>query len=126
MAAELTDFDARKVAAARPHAGSERMATNDDALVALVDEAMLDAGRPVPRRRGEPGVGCRAGAVRLAGARRGEADAWHFDAVALRRVRWMVRLERDFEAVPELAALVVDLQAEIERLRARLDRAGLG
>ena len=102
------------------------MAMNDDALVALVDEAMLTLDDL-----------CRVGAVSpewvaervqsgLLVARRGQADVWHFDAVALRRVRWMVRLERDFEAVPELAALVVDLQAEIERLRARLDRAGLG
>ena len=45
---------------------------------------------------------------------------------ALQRVRCMVRLERDFDAVPELAALVADLQDEIERLRARLRRAGLG
>ena len=59
-------------------------------------------------------------------ARRGEAAAWHFDAVALKRVRCMVRLERDFDAVPELAALVADLQAEIDRLRRRLARAGLG
>lgn len=43
-----------------------------------------------------------------------------FDVAALRRARAMARLERDFDAVPELAALVVDLQDEIEALRARL------
>ena len=53
-------------------------------------------------------------------------DDWRFDAVALHRVRCMVRLERDFDAVPELAALVADLQDEIERLRARLAAAGIG
>jgi chaperone modulatory protein CbpM len=102
------------------------MPTNDEALVALLDEAGLTLEDL-----------CRAGAVApewvserveagLLVARRGEAAGWQFDAVALKRVRCMVRLERDFDAVPELAALVADLQAEIERLRARLQRAGLG
>jgi len=50
---------------------------------------------------------------------------WHFDAAALRRARVLWRLERDFDAVPELAALVADLEDEIDRLRARLRRAGL-
>jgi chaperone modulatory protein CbpM len=36
----------------------------------------------------------------------------------------MVRIERDFDAVPELAALVADLEAEIERLRRRLQALG--
>ncbi|MCP5265449.1 MAG: MerR family transcriptional regulator [Burkholderiaceae bacterium] len=44
----------------------------------------------------------------------------------IRRVREMHRLERDFDAVPELAALVADMIEEIESLRARLRRAGLG
>jgi len=102
------------------------MPRNDEALVALLDEAGLTLEDL-----------CRAGAVApewvserveagLLVARRGEAAGWQFDAVALKRVRCMVRLERDFDAVPELAALVADLQAEIERLRARLQRAGLG
>lgn len=50
------------------------------------------------------------------------AGAWRFDAALLLRVRVMRRVERDFDAVPELAALVADLQDEIRRLRARLDR----
>jgi len=36
----------------------------------------------------------------------------------------MQHYERDFEAVPELAALVVDLLDEIAALRAQLRRAG--
>lgn len=55
----------------------------------------------------------------------GAGDAWRFDAAAVRRVRCMAQLERDFDAVPELAALVADLQEEIDRLRARLRGAGL-
>lgn len=52
-------------------------------------------------------------------------QTWRFDALALGRVRHMRRLERDFDAVPELAALVVDLLDEVQRLRSRLRRAGL-
>ena len=47
-----------------------------------------------------------------------------FDAQVLRRVRAMARVEQDFDAVPELAALVVDLQDEIDRLRRSLQRLG--
>ncbi|MFN3298439.1 chaperone modulator CbpM [Caldimonas sp.] len=53
------------------------------------------------------------------------ASAWRFDAATLRRVRCMVHLERHFDAVPELAALVADLHDEIDALRRRLARAGL-
>lgn len=51
--------------------------------------------------------------------------AWRFGSRALARVRQMRRIERDFDAVPELAALVADLVDEIDELRARLHRAGL-
>ena len=50
----------------------------------------------------------------------GEPSAWRFDALVLRRARSMSRLEREFEAVPELAALVADLEDEIRRLRQRI------
>jgi chaperone modulatory protein CbpM len=55
----------------------------------------------------------------------GAGDAWRFDAAALRRVRCMAQVERDFDAVPELAALVADLQEELARLRARLRALGV-
>jgi chaperone modulatory protein CbpM len=48
------------------------------------------------------------------------------DVAWLRRVRCMVRIESDFEAVPELAALVADLEDEIALLRRRLQRVGVG
>ena len=54
-----------------------------------------------------------------------DVAVWRFDTVAVQRVRRMVQIERDFDAVPELAALVADLQHELDRLRARLRRAGL-
>ncbi|MEW5880053.1 MAG: chaperone modulator CbpM [Pseudomonadota bacterium] len=46
--------------------------------------------------------------------------AWRFDAATLRRARAMRGIELTFDAAPELAALVVDLTEEIERLRALL------
>ncbi|HNU11345.1 MAG TPA: MerR family transcriptional regulator [Rubrivivax sp.] len=54
----------------------------------------------------------------------GAHDELRFDAAMLRRVRTMVHFERDFDAVPELAALVADMEAEIERLRRRLQALG--
>jgi len=92
---------------------------------ALLDELWLDldalcrAADVAPdwvRRRADEGL--------LPLAARGAHDAWRFDAALLRRVRCMVRIERDFDAVPELAALVADLEAEIERLRRRLHALG--
>lgn len=53
----------------------------------------------------------------------GESPArWRFDAVAVRRARSMRRIESGFGAVPELSALVADLEEEVARLRAALAR----
>lgn len=52
------------------------------------------------------------------------AGVWRFSGEALLRARRMRQLERDFDAVPELAALVADMLDEMDRLRARL--RGLG
>lgn len=46
------------------------------------------------------------------------AGVWRFSGVALVRARRMRQLERDFDAVPELAALVADLLEELDTLRA--------
>jgi chaperone modulatory protein CbpM len=53
-------------------------------------------------------------------------DGPRFSPQDLRRARRMHAIERDFDAVPELAALVADMLEELEALRVRLDRAGLG
>lgn len=50
---------------------------------------------------------------------------WRFGAAGITRARRMRALERDFDAVPELAALVADMLEEMDDLRARLRRAGL-
>jgi len=47
------------------------------------------------------------------------AGEWRFTSATLRRARRMRALERDFEAVPELAALVADLLDELDGLRSR-------
>ena len=55
----------------------------------------------------------------------GSAAEWRFSSRDLWRVRHIYTLERDFDAAPELAALVADLLEELDTLRARLRRAGL-
>jgi chaperone modulatory protein CbpM len=52
------------------------------------------------------------------------AGVWRFSGACLVRARRMRRLERDFEAAPELAALFADLLEDRDRLRARLLAAG--
>lgn len=51
--------------------------------------------------------------------------SWRFTSYDLTRARRMCQLERDFEAAPELAALATDLIEENQRLRNRLQAAGI-
>jgi chaperone modulatory protein CbpM len=100
------------------------MANDDDALTAWVDEALLTLDELCRATEVGPDWVAERVQAGLLASRHGERAAWRFDSLALQRVRCMVRLERDFDAVPELAALVADLEAEIRRLRTRLARAG--
>ena len=52
-----------------------------------------------------------------------EVERWRFSGHEIRRARQINALERDFNALPELAALVIDLQDELARLRALLHAA---
>ena len=52
-------------------------------------------------------------------------EAWRFTSVDLVRARSLLRIERDFDANEEVAALVVDLTEEVRRLRRRLRAVGL-
>ena len=54
-----------------------------------------------------------------------DAAIWRFSSSAVWRTRRMHKLERDFDAAPELAALAADLMEELERVRQRLRAAGL-
>ncbi|HOL38653.1 MAG: MerR family transcriptional regulator [Proteobacteria bacterium] len=47
---------------------------------------------------------------------------WRFEAVVVRRVRSMWHTEHCYDAAPELAALVADLEDEIDALRRRVAR----
>lgn len=58
-----------------------------------------------------------AGIIETAG---GAPASWRFSSRDLWRTRQLQALERDFDAPPELAALVIDLQEEIARLRSQL------
>ncbi|GHU31680.1 hypothetical protein AGMMS50256_20550 [Betaproteobacteria bacterium] len=48
------------------------------------------------------------------------AGNWRFSSVCLSRARRMRELEQNFDAVPELAALVADLLEEMDSLRRRV------
>ncbi|WP_347986521.1 chaperone modulator CbpM [Methylomonas sp. AM2-LC] len=50
---------------------------------------------------------------------------WRFPSTALLRVKRIWVFERDFDAVPELAALAADMQEEISKLKRRLQLAGI-
>ncbi len=54
-----------------------------------------------------------------------DPGGWTFASHDLIRAKHLYSLERQFDANPELAGLVVDLFEELERLRARLKREGL-
>lgn len=48
------------------------------------------------------------------------AGTWRISTAALLRARRMRQFERDFDAVPELAALVADMLEQIDDMRLRL------
>ncbi len=51
-----------------------------------------------------------------------QAQPWRFSAVALPRIARALRLQRDFELNSAGVALALDLLAEIEMLKSRLNR----
>ncbi len=48
------------------------------------------------------------------------SGVWRFSGISLLRAQRMRQVERDFDAVPELAALIADMQEEMDTLRAQL------
>jgi chaperone modulatory protein CbpM len=54
-----------------------------------------------------------------------DPNVWFFTSRDLVRARHLCALERQFDANPELAGLVVDLVEELDRLRARMKREGV-
>ncbi len=55
----------------------------------------------------------------------GSGTEWRFTATHLTRVQRMRGIERDFEAAPELAALVADLLEQLDAARRLLALKGL-
>ncbi|MCQ8104032.1 chaperone modulator CbpM [Methylomonas sp. SURF-2] len=53
-----------------------------------------------------------------------EPDQHCFTAMQLTRAKRMLSIERNFDAEPELAALVADMQEELDSLRRQLLRLG--
>ncbi|WP_036165099.1 chaperone modulator CbpM [Massilia sp. 9096] len=53
-----------------------------------------------------------------------QVTEWRFASADLVRARRLLRVERDFDANEDLAALVVDLGDEVRRLRTRLRALG--
>jgi chaperone modulatory protein CbpM len=53
-----------------------------------------------------------------------EMTEWRFRSGDLLRARHLLRVEHDFDANEDVAALVVDLSDEVRRLRARLHALG--
>jgi chaperone modulatory protein CbpM len=49
-----------------------------------------------------------------------QVTSWRFRSRDLDRARRLLRIERDFDANEDVAALVIDLGDEIRRLRSRL------
>lgn len=86
----------------------------------IVDEQLFDSGQ-FAQVCGVSlewvSVHVRAGVFEVPGD---EPAGWQFSGHEIRRARQISALERDFNALPELAALVIDLQDEVARLRALL------
>lgn len=88
----------------------------------VLDEVTLD--------RGELAQACSVEVLWVverveAGLLGSSAQAARFSSAELQRARRLLAIERDFDANPELAALVVDLIEEVAQLKNQLKLAGL-
>ncbi|SMF96651.1 chaperone modulatory protein CbpM [Methylomagnum ishizawai] len=99
------------------------MRENDILIGSLMEETWLTLEQVAAACRVEPDWLVRHIEEGLFPGSRGTAGIWRFSSAQLRRARRMRQVERDFDAVPELAALVADMLEELDELRARLDRA---
>ncbi|WP_439535728.1 chaperone modulator CbpM [Methyloversatilis sp.] len=99
--------------------------THDDILTGeLLDDARLTLDELAQACAAEPGwIIERVEAGYLCCMDAGHPQAWRFASAELVRARQLRSMERDFDANPELAALVVDLIEEVRGLRRQLSRA---
>lgn len=100
----------------------------DDILTgALLDDARLTVDELAQACASEPAwVVARVEAGFLCRIEIAEHGAWRFASAELARARRLRAMEQDFDANPELAALVVDLIEEVRQLRHQLGRTGQG
>lgn len=102
------------------------MVDNNSLNAVLLDDVALtleELARAVPAEQDWVIRHVRAGT--LGGDTLVEVTSWRFRSGDLVRARRLLRVERDFDANEDLAALVVDLGDEIRRLRVRMRALGL-
>ncbi len=104
--------------------------TQDDILTGvLIDEATLTLEELARACAVEPGWVMERVAAGFvlgpAGRSISLAGSWRFTSVEIVRTRRLAAVERDFDANPELAALVADLIEEVDRLKRTIRNAGL-
>ena len=100
---------------------------DEDILIgSLLEESWLTLEQMAAACRVEPEwLACRLDEGLFPGAE-SVAGIWRFSGTCLLRARRMHELERNFDAVPELAALVADLLEEVDTLRLFASRTGRG
>ena len=102
------------------------MASEQPIRAVPLDEAALTLDELARACAVEPGwVVQRVRTGILLGGSDAAPEAWRFTSIDLVRARSLLRIERDFDANEEVAALVVDLTEEVRRLRRQLRAAGL-
>ncbi|MDD2760309.1 MAG: chaperone modulator CbpM [Methylomonas sp.] len=89
-------------------------------ITAMVEETYLTLEQVAALCAVEPDWVLRHIEDGLLSAAKLESGDWYFSALELTRARRMVTIERNFEALPELAALVADMQEELDSLRRQL------
>lgn len=100
------------------------MRENEILIGSLMEETWLTLEQVAAACRVEPEWLLRHIEEGLFPGTRGTAGIWRFSSAHLLRARRMRQLERDFDAVPELAALVADMLEEMDEMRTRLGRIG--
>jgi len=92
--------------------------TNNDILIGVVvDDVALTLDELAQACRVEPRWIVERVEREILGNQAEVLTYWRFTSAELVRARRLAAVERDFDANPELAALVVDLIEECERLR---------
>lgn len=100
------------------------MSHTEITLTAVIEDTYLTVEQLAALCSVEPDWVMRHMEEGLLSATKCESDQCCFTAMELNRAKRMVSIERNFEAHPELAALVADMQEELDHLRRQLLRAG--